>query len=32
MKTTIRTATEADFSSILALVKELASFEKAPLW
>lgn len=30
MKTIIRTATEADFTSILALVKELASFEKAP--
>lgn len=29
MKTTIRKATETDFSSILALVKELAEFEKA---
>ncbi len=28
--TTIRKATEADFPAILALVKELATFEKAP--
>jgi GNAT superfamily N-acetyltransferase len=30
MKTTIRTATEADFPAILEMIKELATFEKAP--
>lgn len=30
MSITIRTATEADFSAILGLIKELATFEKAP--
>ena len=30
MKTTIRKATEADFPAILKMIKELATFEKAP--
>ncbi len=30
MKTIIRKATEKDFPAMLALVKELATFEKAP--